>query len=90
MEQLKREVCELIIERLGLDDVEVESIDYSSPLFSSFDEDGVGLGLDSIDSLELVVALREKYGVTITDQDMGIFQSIDTIANFVSEKAMAS
>lgn len=50
------------------------------------DEDLQGLDLDSIDSLEVVVALSNEFGVEIGDDDMMIFQSINTIADFIREK----
>lgn len=50
------------------------------------DEDMNGLELDSIDSLEVVVALSNEFGVEIGDDDMMIFQSINTIADFIREK----
>lgn len=49
-------------------------------------EDAKGLDLDSIDSLEVVVALSNEFGVEIGDDDMMIFQSINTIADFIREK----
>ncbi len=53
---------------------------------SSADPDLKGLELDSIDSLEIVVALSNEFGVEIGDDDMMIFQSINTIADFIREK----
>lgn len=50
------------------------------------DDDVQGLELDSIDSLEVVVALSNEFGVEIGDDDMMIFQSINTIADFIREK----
>ncbi len=50
------------------------------------DQDMIGLELDSIDSLEIVVALSNEFSVEIGDDDMMIFQSINTIADFIREK----
>lgn len=85
---LANEIKECIIERLNLD-VRPEDIDNDAPIFRSQDEAEVvegSLGLDSVDALEIVVALNNKYDVEITDNDMMIFQSINTIADFIREK----
>lgn len=85
---LEHEIKECIIERLNLD-VKPEDIDNDTPIFRSQDDPEViegSLGLDSVDALEIVVALNNKYDVEITDNDMMIFQSINTIADFIREK----
>lgn len=85
---LREEIKECIIDRLNLD-VEPGEIDNDAPIFNSEeDEEPVegSLGLDSVDALEIVVALNNKYNVEITDNDMMIFQSINTIAEFIEEK----
>ena len=73
--QLKGE----IIEQLNLEDLTKESIDTDAPLF------GEGLGLDSIDALELIVLLEKNYGIKVANPADGkkIFQSIRTMAEFV-------
>lgn len=63
---LEQEVARLIIETLHLDGVQVSDIDPQAPLF------GEGLGLDSIDALELALAVTQRYGVAISSQDPGI------------------
>ena len=82
---LEREVLEMVIEKLGLEDVNVDEIDYDAPLFASYAEDGEGLGLDSVDALELVVGINQKYGIKIGDEDMAALRSISTIADFIRE-----
>jgi len=81
-ETLKAELKILIIETLRLEDVEPDSIKDEAPLF------GEGLGLDSIDALELVVAIEKHYGVLIEDEEVGVeaFASIEALADFVTEK----
>ena len=81
-ETLKSELKLLIIETLRLEDVEADSIKDEEPLF------GEGLGLDSIDALELVVAIEKTYGVLIEDEEVGVeaFASIEALADFVIEK----
>lgn len=79
---LKLEIKELIISALNIMDVEPGEVDDDGPLFG---EEGV-LGLDSIDALEIVMALQEKYGVRIDDKNQSrfILQSIGSIAEFVA------
>ena len=81
-ESLKSELKILIIETLRLEDLKPDSIKDEAPLF------GEGLGLDSIDALELVVAIEKHYGVLIEDEEVGVeaFASIDALADFVIEK----
>jgi acyl carrier protein len=81
MDDLKRQIKELIISSLNLQDVTPESIEDAAPLFQT------GLGLDSIDALELAVAIERKYKVTIPDEAVGkkAFQSVDTLASYVSQ-----
>ena len=76
-EKLKSE----IIEVLNLEDVKPDDIDTDAPLF------GDGLGLDSIDALELIVLLEKNYGIKIEDPKEGrkIFTSVRTMADFILE-----
>ena len=73
--KLKKE----IISELNLETMTPEDIDAEAPLF------GEGLGLDSIDALELVVLLEEHYGIKIRDRKEGskVFQSIKTMAEYI-------
>ncbi|MEO6306097.1 MAG: phosphopantetheine-binding protein [Bacteroidia bacterium] len=68
-----------IIEQLNLEEVKPENIDANAPLF------GDGLGLDSIDALELIVLLEKNYGVKIKDpkEAKAIFASVQTMADYV-------
>jgi acyl carrier protein len=78
-EELMMAVKKLIIERLKLEEIAIEDIDTDAPLF------GEGLGLDSIDALELVIGLEKEYGVSIPDAEVGreVFQSVRTIAQYI-------
>lgn len=78
-EELITEVKKLIIERLKLEEITVADIITDAPLF------GEGLGLDSIDALELVIGLEKEYGVSIPDAEVGkkVFQSVRTIAQYI-------
>jgi len=80
MEQLERELKELIIESLNLEDVAPADIVTDDPLFEE------GLGLDSIDALELALALQRRYGIVIGDSETGRehFASVKRLAAFVA------
>jgi acyl carrier protein len=81
-EALINELKIMLIEGLHLEDIEAEEIIVDEPLF------GDGLGLDSIDALEIAVMLDKKYGVKITSEDdrnSEIFASLNTLANFITE-----
>ena len=80
MDALKQELKEKIIAVLNLEDVNASDINNTDPLF------GDGLGLDSIDALELIVLLDKDYGIKLTDPKEGknIFQSIDTMADYIT------
>jgi len=81
-EDLVANLKELIVRTLRLEDVSPEDVVASEPLFSE------GLGLDSIDALELVVAIEREYQVEIPDAEVGrrAFASINALAEFVLEK----
>ena len=61
-----------------------EKLAHDTPLFESMDSEGIAL--DSVDALELVVLLQEKYGITVLDEDMSKLVSVARIAEFVVEK----
>ena len=81
MEELVLELKKQIIEVLNLEEMTPDDIETDSPLF------GEGLGLDSIDALELIVLLEKKYGIRLANPAEGkaIFKSVGTIADFVSK-----
>ncbi len=83
LNELKREIKVLILETTKIPDIQPEDIIDDAPIF------GEGLGLDSIDSLEIVLALQQKYGVAIDDQNLArfILQSVNTIADFVQKES---
>ncbi|MBK9274245.1 MAG: acyl carrier protein [Flavobacteriales bacterium] len=76
---LKQQLKAQIIEQLNLEEVNVEDIGDDQVLF------GEGLGLDSIDALELIVLLERHYGIKITDPKQGqtVFRSVNTMAEFI-------
>jgi acyl carrier protein len=81
MSDLKQELKEKIITQLNLEDIAIEEIADNDSLF------GDGLGLDSIDALELIVMLDKDYGIKLTDPKEGkkIFESIEVMANYIAE-----
>ncbi|MBQ1883667.1 MAG: acyl carrier protein [Bacteroidales bacterium] len=81
MENLLSELKQRIIEALSLEEVKPEDIDSNAPLF------GDGLGLDSIDALELIVVLEKYYGIKLNDaaQSKAIFKSVATMADYISK-----
>jgi acyl carrier protein len=81
MEDLVLELKNEIIESLNLEDVKPEDIDANAPLFGS------GLGLDSIDALELIVLMEKKYGIKLKDPQKGkeVFESVNVMADFITK-----
>ena len=80
---LELELKTLIIEALKLEDISPEQIDNNEALF------GTGLGLDSIDALELGVMLRKRYGIkiaTVTDEVKAHFANIHNLARFIESQ----
>ncbi|GLI39161.1 acyl carrier protein [Geobacter hydrogenophilus] len=80
-DQLIEEVKQMIIDALRIEGMTPAEIDTDAPLF------GEGLGLDSIDALQLVVAMEKQYGVVVPDAATGtkVFQSVRTVAAFIAE-----
>lgn len=82
MESLEQDIKQLIVESLNLEGVDPKSIDSGAPLFVD------GLGLDSIDALELAMAIRKKYGVSTRADDAEnrrIFASVRSLAEHVAK-----
>jgi acyl carrier protein len=78
---LETEIKQLIIDALMLEDIQAADIDSEAPLFIE------GLGLDSIDALELAMALQDRFGVQIQDdpdENREIFASVKSLATFVT------
>ena len=83
MADIELELKQLIIDTLMLEDITPDDINSAEPLFVE------GLGLDSIDALELGVALQKKYGVQISansEENKHYFSSINALAAMVAEK----
>lgn len=79
MSELKENLKRQIIEQLNLKDIKPEDIGDDTPLFVE------GLGLDSIDALELIVLMQQHYGIKMTRAEDGpkIFRSVNTMAEYI-------
>jgi acyl carrier protein len=85
MDKLKQKLKEQIIERLNLKDLKPEDIGDDQPLFVE------GIGLDSIDALELIVLLQQEYNIKLSNAEDGprVFHSIRTIAEYITANSDA-
>lgn len=84
MEVLRQEIKQLIIKSLDLEDITTDDIEDDAPLFEAS-----GLGLDSIDALELGVALRKQYNLVLEANNASnrqYFRSVNTLAAFVEQQ----
>ncbi|EKO3905028.1 acyl carrier protein [Vibrio fluvialis] len=75
METLHNDIKQLIIDALNLEDISIDDIDTEAPLF------GDGLGLDSIDALELGLAIKKEYNIVIDADDTNTRQHFSSVAN---------
>ncbi|MBS0200133.1 MAG: acyl carrier protein [Proteobacteria bacterium] len=83
----ERELAELLVESLNLEDVDPAGIDPEAPLFNT------GLGLDSIDALELSLAISKKYGLQLrsdNEDNRKIFASLRALSDYVQQHRAAA
>ncbi len=86
MGSLESRIKELIVSSLNLEDIKPEDIDTDAPLF------GEGLGLDSIDALELGLAIKSEFGVALSGPTKEVrdhFKSVATLADFIRSQQKA-
>ena len=86
-EEIQNDIKNIIIHSLDLEDVKPEDIDTEAPLFVP----GEGLSLDSIDALELGVALKKKFGINFSQNEADNkkhFYSVATLSDFISKNAV--
>jgi acyl carrier protein len=83
-QELAAKVKDLIVRRLKLE-IDPASIQDDAPLF------GEGLGLDSIDALELVLGLEQEFGIKVQDEEVGVkaFASVNALCDFIEQKKSA-
>ncbi|MCI1186383.1 phosphopantetheine-binding protein [Hymenobacter sp. DH14] len=80
MDALKQQLKELLVEHLNLKDVKPEAIADDQPIF------GEGLGLDSIDALEIIVMLQQHFGIRLTKADNGpqVLATVNSMADYIT------
>lgn len=83
-EEIAIKVKEIIVKRLNLR-IDPSTIENDAPIFLGSEVAGgkKGLGLDSVDTMELVVGISNEFDITITDDDMAIFECIEKIVEFI-------
>lgn len=87
MRPIENEIKMVIIESLDLEDMSIDDIDSEAPLF------GEGLGLDSIDALELGLALKKKFDIKLdsnSEESKKHFYSVNTLADFIEQQRGAA
>lgn len=83
-DDLKNEIKQLIMNTLGISDVDPKEVDNEKPLFGGDN----ALTLDSVDAIEIIMAIQRTYGVRIADQNLAreVVRSINSIAHFLTEQ----
>jgi acyl carrier protein len=84
IEELRLEIKNLIMSTLAISDIDPNDVDNEKPLFGG----GNALTLDSVDAIEIIMAIQRNYGIRIADQNLArqVITSIDSIARFIIEQ----
>jgi len=87
-DELKLEIKNMIISTLGLTDIDPANVDNEKPLFGSDN----ALTLDSVDAIEIIMAIQRTYGFRIADQNLAreVIRSINSIAQFITDQQSAN
>jgi acyl carrier protein len=87
IQQIKKEVKEVIIKALNIKNIEPDKIDDSAPLFAP----GNAFGLDSVDAIDIIMRIQSHFNVRIDDQNQArdVLESIDTLAAFIVRQRSA-
>jgi acyl carrier protein len=83
MEELKLEIKKLIMTTLAIENIDPADVDDEKPLFGG----GNALTLDSVDAIEIIMAIQRTYGIRINDQNLAreVIRSVNSIAAFITE-----
>lgn len=85
MNELEQEIYNGIIKKMDLDESELSNIQADTPIFSNDAGDGNSMNLDSVDALELVVMIYDKWKIDVPAEDMPKLRTIKKIADYVTE-----
>lgn len=85
MNELEKKIYDKIIEKMDIDESDIEGFNENSPIFGKADIDEASLELDSIDSLELVVLIYDEWGIDVPTEDMPRLKTIKCIADYIRE-----
>lgn len=85
MDSLEKKIYEKIVEKMDVDEAELEGFDENCPIFGDPEDGEVSMGLDSIDSLELVVILYDEWKIKVPSEDIELLTTVKNVADYVRE-----
>lgn len=86
MDKLERKIYEKIIEKMDINESEIEGFDENFLIFGTSEDGKVSLELDSIDSLELVVLIYDEWDIDVPAEDMPKLKTLRSIADYIRER----